>query len=80
MNALSRKVFKEVRFDLLITEPDRKRCRVRRNGCPRTKKVPGQSRFEFGCHRSRLMQTEEGVGERDNQNSPKQQNISKYIE
>ena len=38
------------------------------------KKVSRLSRFAFGCHRSRLMQTEKREGERDNQKSLKQQN------
>ena len=40
------------------------------------KRVLGQSRFVFGCHRSKLTQTKEREGVRDNQKSPKQQ---KYI-
>ena len=76
MNASSRELLKEVQFGLLIMEPDRKRCRIRRSGCLGMKKVSRRSRFVFGCHRSRLMQTEEREGERDNQKSPKQK---KYI-
>ena len=59
MNASSRKVLKEVRFGLLITEPDMRGSRIRRSRCPRTKRVPGWSGFVFGCHRHRLTQTEE---------------------
>ena len=66
MNASSRKVLKEVRFGLLIMEPNRERSRIKGSGCPETKMVSGQSRFAFGCHRSRLTQTEEREGERNN--------------
>ena len=79
MNTSSRKVLKEVWFGLLITEPDMGWCRIRRHGCPRTKRVPGRSGFAFKCHRSRLTQTKEREGERDNQKSFKQQKIYQNI-
>jgi len=47
MNASSREVLKEVRYGLLIKKPDRKRCRIRRSGCPEMKRVPEWSRFAF---------------------------------
>ena len=50
----------------------RERSRIRKNGCPGTKRVPGRNRFAFGCHKSRLTQTEEREGERDKQKSLKQ--------
>ena len=50
MNASSREVLKEVCFGQLITEPNRRGSRVRRSGCPGTKRVPGQSRLTFRCH------------------------------
>ena len=53
MNASSRKVLKEVWFCLLITKPDRERSSVSRKGCPGMNRVPGWSRFTFGCHRSK---------------------------
>ena len=65
MNALSREVLKEIRFGILITELDRKRRRIRRSGCPGMKRVLGWSRFVFGCHRSRLTQTEEREREKE---------------
>ena len=36
MNASLGKVLKEVQFGLLIMEPDRKWCRIKRSGCPGT--------------------------------------------
>ena len=59
----------------------RERSRIRKNGCPGTKRVPGRNRFAFGCHRHKLTQTEERGRERDNQKSPKNNSsISRYIE
>ena len=78
-NASSREVLKEIRFGLLIMEPDRKRCRIKKSGCPGTKRVLGWSRFVFGCNRSKLTQTEEREGERDNQKSPKQQKNNQNV-
>ena len=49
MNASSREVLKEIRVGLLITEPNRRGSRVRRSGCPRAKRVSGQSRLTFRC-------------------------------
>ena len=69
MNASSKEVLKEVWFGFLITEPDRKRCRIRKSGCPRTKRVPGRSRFAFGCHRSKLTHTEEREREKQSKKS-----------
>ena len=81
MNTSSREVLKEVRFGLLITEPDRKRCRIRRSGCPRTKRVSGRSRFTFKCHRSRLTQTKERERGRKRQSEKSQySSIYKNIE
>ena len=55
--------------------------RIRRSGCPGMKRVPGRSKLAFGCHKHRLMHTEEKGRERDNQKSPKySSNISRYIE
>jgi len=50
MNASSREVLKEVRFGLLITEPNRRRNWIRRSRCSETKRVPRWSRFTFKCH------------------------------
>ena len=50
MNALSRKVLKEVLTSLLITEPNVRWSRVKGRRCPRTKRVLGRSGFAFGCH------------------------------
>ena len=80
MNASSREVLKEVRFGLLITESDRKKCMIRRSGCPETKRVPRRSKLVFGCNLGAIeanyftqTQTEEREGKRDNQKGPKQQ-------
>ena len=45
MNASSREVLKKVHFGILIMELGRKRYKIRRSGCPGTKRVLGQSRF-----------------------------------
>ena len=79
MNASLRKVLKEVRFGLLITEPDVRGSRIKRSGCLRTKRVPGRIGFVFGCHRHMLMQTEEREKETIKK-VPSSSNISKYIE
>ena len=80
MNASSRKVLKEVRFGLLITEPDVWGSRVRRGGFPGTKRVLGRSRFSFRCHDATNRRKErEREGERDNKKSPKNFTITSSI-
>jgi len=50
MNASSRKVLKEVQFGLLITKLDVWGSKIRRSGCPGTKRVPEWCRLTFRCH------------------------------
>ena len=50
MNASSREVLKEVRFGLLIIEPDVRGNGVRGSGMLEMKRVLGWSRFSFRCH------------------------------
>ena len=47
MNASLGKFLKEVLFGLLIMKPDVWGSRIKRSGCPRTKRVPGQSRLRL---------------------------------
>ena len=62
-------------------EPNRRRNKIRRSGCPGTKRVSGRSRLAFGCHRPKLTQTKKRGRERDNKKSPKNNsNITRYIE
>ena len=79
MNASSREVLKEVHFDLLITEPNRRGSKVRKSGCLRTKKVPGRNRFLFRCHDVTNRKKERGR-KKDKQKSTNIINISKYKE
>ena len=81
MNASLGKVLKEVRFGLLIMESDMRWCRIRRSGCPGTKRVLGRSIFVFGCHRSRLTQIEKREREKETiVRVLRSKNISKYRE
>jgi len=51
MNAMIRKVLKEVLMGLLIMEPNVKRGKInRRRWQPGTKRVSSWSRFVLGCH------------------------------
>ena len=83
MNASSGKVLKEVQFGLLIMELDARRSRIRKGGCPGTKRVSGWSRFAFRCHRSRLTQIKEREREKEKETIrkiPSGMNITKCIE
>jgi len=50
MNATFRNVLQKVLTSFIITEPDRRRCRIRRRRCLEMKKVLGWSEFALGCH------------------------------
>jgi len=52
MNASSTKVLREVLLGFIITEPYKKRCKVRGRRCPKTQRALGWSRFAFRCHRA----------------------------
>ena len=79
MNASSREVLKEVRFGLLIMEPDMRRSGVKRSECLGTKRVLGWSIFLFRCHDATNQKKERG-GKKDTQKSTNTINISKYKE
>ena len=51
MNALSREVLRKCLKAIIITEPDVKRWRIRRQRSIGTKRVPGWSGFMFKCHK-----------------------------
>ena len=51
MNSSSRKVLQKCLKGIIITEPNVRRCRIRRWRSTGTKRVPGWSGFTFRCHR-----------------------------
>ena len=51
MNAASRKVLRECLVGIIIMELKMRRSRIRRQRCPKTKRVPRWSRLTFWCHR-----------------------------
>ena len=60
MNTSSRKVLRKVLLGILIMEPNMRRSRIRRGGCPGTKRVPGWNRFSFKCHDATNRKKERG--------------------
>ena len=79
MNVLSRKVLKEVRFGLLITELDVRGSGVKRGGCLRTKRVSRQSRLTFRCHDATNVNKRERDRERETRKkAPNIININEY--
>ena len=79
MNASSREVLKEVYFGLFITELNKRGNRVKRNGCPRMKRVPKHNRFSLRFHDT-TNRKKERRRKKDKQKSTNTINISKYKE
>ena len=68
MNTSSRKILREVLTGPLITDPNRRKGRIRRRSrCPRMKRVLGRSRLTFRCHDATNARKRER--ERDNRKS-----------
>ena len=83
MNVASWEVLKEVRFDLLITEPDVGRSGVRwkrRRRCPRTKRVLGRSRLTLRCHYTTNVRGEKERKRGRQSEEYQTTDISKYID
>ena len=51
MNASSGKVLRKCLVGIIITEPERERCMIKRGRGTKTKRIPSQSGFTFRCHR-----------------------------
>ena len=48
---LSGKVLRKCLVGIIITEPERERCMIKRGRGTEMKKIPGRSGFTFRCHR-----------------------------